>query len=74
MEQIPSPFDEPLSHEMSDYWCPICFGGGWTMAAYEGPGIIELGEEVIYIAEKIVYLVCPGCGLHFEEEFYEDYL
>ena len=73
MESLDYPIYRRMSHEMSDYDCPIC-PTDWTMAAFDGPGTLDLGDEIIEIKKGVVYLVCPSCGTHIPEENYEDLL
>jgi hypothetical protein len=81
----PEPQDKPpeyltlttLDGEFTDYYCPICPGGGWTMRAIEvvpEGGYLEMWDEVVILEDGDVYLVCPNCDAHFPEDSYDAYL
>jgi len=74
--QLPNAEDELFDEsrdEFSEYFCPVCGGGGWAMTAFSGSEIIDLGMEPDEGDENEVYLVCPNCDMHFPEYAYKDY-
>jgi len=62
-----------LANYFSEYHCPICPGGGWTMQIYEGGDVIEVGDESFEVPDGATYFLCPNCDVYFPEQDYDAY-